>query len=219
MNWELKLQNLVRTETEIDAGDVWNTSTDYIPFNYRFEHTKSVVNTARYLQRHEGGSYRVIVAAAWLHDIAKRFGMKDEPGPHHGILSAARATEILNTLDFSVEEVECVHEAIEHQVGFFADDIRRSLEADIIWDADKLTKVGAVSIGHAFSIAPAFGQVTTEGMIQRGRNWLQVVEKTVSAFKTETAREIGKERVAFLTGFYDRLDREYEMEDDDASGH
>ncbi|MCK5878457.1 MAG: HD domain-containing protein [Holophagae bacterium] len=219
MNWELQLQELVRNETEIDARGAWNTCIDYVPFNYRFEHTKSVVNTARYLQRFEGGNSRVIVAAAWLHDIAKRFDMKDEPGPHHGILSAARATEILSTLDFSTEEVEWVHEAIEYHVGLFADDVKRSLEADIIWDADKLTKVGAVSIGHAFSIAPAFGQVTTEGMIQRGRNWLQVIAKTVSAFKTETARKIGRDRMTFLTGFYDRLESEYQMEDDYASGN
>ncbi|RLE22342.1 MAG: hypothetical protein DRJ08_04260 [Acidobacteria bacterium] len=219
MNWELQLQELVRTETEIDARNIWDTCTDYIPFNYRFEHTRSVVNTARYLQQREGGNYRVIIAAAWLHDIAKRFGMKDEPGPHHGILSAARASEILSTLDFPAEEVELVHEAIEYHVGLFADNVKRSLEADIIWDADKLTKVGAVSIGHAFSIAPAFGQVTTEGMIQRGRNWLSVIGQTVSAFKTETARKIGRDRLAFLTGFYDRLDNEYRMEDDYASGN
>ncbi len=218
MNWELQLQKLVQTETEIDARNVWKTCTDYIPFNYRFEHTRSVVNTARYLQGHEGGNLRVIIAAAWLHDIAKRFDMKDEPGPHHGILSATRATEILRTLDFTSEEMEWVHEAIEHHVGLFADNVKRSLEADIIWDADKLTKVGAVSIGHAFSIAPAFGQVTTEGMIQRGQNWLQVVGKTVSAFKTETARKIGRDRMVFLTGFYDRLKSEYKMEDDYASG-
>lgn len=219
MNWELQLQKLVRTETEIDARKVWNTCTDHIPFNYRFEHTRSVVNTARFLQRHEGGNLRVIVAAAWLHDIAKRFDMKDEPGPHHGILSARKATEILSTLDFSEKEVQWVHEAIEHHVGLFADNVERSLEADIIWDADKLTKVGAVSIGHAFSIAPAFGQVTTEGMIQRGHNWLQVIGKTVSAFKTETARKIGRDRMAFLTGFYDRLASEYKMEDDNAPGN
>ncbi|NOY22015.1 MAG: HD domain-containing protein [Acidobacteria bacterium] len=218
MNWELQLQKLVQTETEIDARNVWKTCTDYIPFNYRFEHTRSVVNTARYLQRHEGGNLRVIIAAAWLHDIAKRFDMKDEPGPHHGILSATRASEILRTLDFTSKEMEWVHEAIEHHVGLFADNVKRSLEADIIWDADKLTKVGAVSIGHAFSIAPAFGRVTTEGMIQRGVNWLQVIGKTVSAFKTETARKIGRDRMAFLTGFYDRLKSEYEMEDDYASG-
>ncbi len=219
MNWELRLQELVRIETEIDARDVWNTCTDHIPFNYRFEHTRSVVNTARYLQGREGGNYRVIIAAAWLHDIAKRFGMKDEPGPHHGVLSAARAKEILSTLDFSTKELEQVHEAIEYHVGLFADDVPRSLEADIIWDADKLTKVGAVSIGHAFSIAPAFGQVTTEGMIQRGRSWLEIVGKTVSAFKTETAREIGRERLEFLTGFYKRLEKEYKMEDINATGN
>lgn len=219
MNWEIQLQKLVRTDTEIDARNVWNTCTDHIPFNYRFEHTRSVVNTARYLQRREGGNYRVIVAAAWLHDISKRFDMKDEPGRHHGILSAARAAEILSTLDFSSEEVEWIREAVENHVGLFADDVKRSLEADIIWDADKLTKVGAVSIGHAFSIAPAFGQVTTGGMIQRGRNWLQIVAKTVSAFKTETARKIGRDRMAFLTGFYERLESEYKMEDDYASGN
>ncbi len=219
MDWELQLQKQVQRETEIDARNVWVTCSDYIPFNYRFEHTRSVVNTARYLQMKEGGDYRVIIASAWLHDIAKRFGMKDEPGPHHGILSAARAAEILKTLDFSEKEIARVHEAIEHHVGLFADDIERSLEADIIWDADKLTKVGAVSIGHAFSIAPAFGQVTTEGMIQRGKNWLQIIGKTVSAFKTETARKIGRNRLEFLSRFYDRLESEYKMEEDYASGN
>ena len=101
MTWEHNLAEIVRRETNVDARTVWKSSPDAIPFNYRFEHTLAVVSTAKYLQRKEGGDYRIIVAAAWLHDIAKQFESTDDAKVSHGLLSAQRAGDILSSLALS----------------------------------------------------------------------------------------------------------------------
>jgi len=220
--WEEKLRYILKEVTDRDAAKLWGHPEEPPPFNYRFEHTRAVVSTARYLQHHEGGDYRIIMAAAWLHDIDKLFVRPDDAPPnrpHHGIRGADRATEILEGLGFSSDEISRVHDAIVTHVGIFHDDIPRTLEGDILWDADKLTKVGAVSIIHSFGIAPAFGPVDTEYVIDRGLKWAGIVHDTVSAFKTETARRLGRERLAFLDEFYNRLSTEFNMERDDAAGN
>lgn len=213
--WEQSLREILRRITEADAAKLWGHPDEPAPFNYRFEHTRAVVSTARYLQQHEGGDYRVIMAAAWLHDIDKHFVKRpdDAPGrPHHGFRGAQQAAEILAGMGFSEDEIARVHDAIVTHVGIFHDDVKRTLEGDILWDADKLTKVGAVSIIHSFGVAPAFGPVNTEYVIERGLKWSATLNDTVAAFKTPTARRLGKERLAYLDEFYHRLNAEFTME-------
>ncbi len=221
MTWESTLRQLVKEETERDAAILWGHPEEPPPFNYRYEHTLAVVSTARYLQQQEGGDYRIIMASAWLHDIDKKF-IKPDPHPygrpHHGIRSARRAAEILTGLGFNHREVSGVEEAISSHVGLFEDATERTLEASILWDADKLTKVGAVSLSHAIAIAPAFEPLTTERLIERGTRWVELMDRTVAAFKTETARRLGKDRLLFLREFYSRMAAEFTMENDYAAG-
>jgi len=211
LDFEEKLETVLREITVKDAASVWKSEKDKPLFNYRYEHTKAVVITAKHLQKIEGGNLKIIVASAWLHDISKKFFHKDSEF-HHGIKSAEMCLPILKNLNFSLEEIKAVQEVIKNHVGLFKDNIKRNIEGQIVWDADKLTKVGAVSVAHAFSIAPAFGEVTTEGILQRGLAWAKTVEQIVESFHTNEAKKLGKQRLNFLKSFYKQLKSEYEME-------
>lgn len=211
LDFENSLENILKEITIKDAAKVWHSNKDKPLFNYRYEHTKAVVSTAKHLQKIEGGDLRIIVASAWLHDISKNFNHQDT-NYHHGKKSAEMSDPILSNLNFSKKEIDSVKEVIVSHVGLFKDNVDRNIESKIIWDADKLTKVGAVSVAHAFSIAPAFGEVTTEGILNRGLQWAETVEKIVESFHTSEAVKLGKQRLSFLQLFYNQLKIEFELE-------
>ena len=212
-HWERYLENILREKTEREAAALWKLSGGGIPFDYRFEHVMAVVRHGKYLQRHEGGNLKVIVAACYLHDIGKSFFVKEGKNKHHGIKSAEMSKDILSGIrDFSKEEIEHVAEAIKHHVGLFKDNKERCLEGKILWDADKLTKVGALSLAHSLAIAGAFGGIDTEGIVKRGLKWAELVPQIVNSFHTETARKLGKQRAEILLSFYKQLDNEFRLE-------
>lgn len=211
LDFESSLEKILKKLTIKDAANIWNSDKNKPLFNYRYEHTKAVVSTAKHLQKIEGGNLKIIVASAWLHDISKNFNHKDSDF-HHGEKSAEMSSSILKGLNFSDEEIEHVKEVIVSHVGLFKDNLNRNIESKIIWDADKLTKVGAVSVAHAFSIAPAFSEVTTEGILKRGLQWAKTVEKIVESFHTDEARKLGQQRLSFLQLFYNQLKIEFELE-------
>ncbi len=212
-HWENYLENLLREKTEKEAAALWKLIGGGIPFDYRFEHVIAVVKTGRYLQRFEGGNLKVIVAACYLHDIGKSFFVKEGKNKHHGFKSAEMAKEILKDIDdFSQQEIENVVEAIRNHVGLFRDNKERCLEGKILWDADKLTKVGALSLAHSLAIAGAFGGIDTEGIVKRGKKWAELVPDIVNGFHTETAKKLGKQRAEILISFYKQLENEFNVE-------
>ncbi|BBB31775.1 conserved hypothetical protein [Thermotomaculum hydrothermale] len=212
-HWERYLENLLREKTEREAAALWKHSGGGIPFDYRFEHVMAVVKHGKFLQRHEGGDLKVIVAACYLHDIGKSFFIKEGKNKHHGYKSAEMAKKILKDInDFSDSEIEHVAEAIRNHVGLFKDNKNRCLEGKILWDADKLTKVGALSLAHSLAIAGAFGGIDTKGIVERGLKWANLVPDIVKGFHTETAKKIGKERAEILISFYKQLDNEFRLE-------
>jgi len=212
-HWEDYLEGILREKTEKEAAALWKLTSGGIPFDYRFEHVISVVKHGKYLQRHEGGNLKVIVAACYLHDIGKSFFVKEGKTKHHGIKSAEMSKNILRKIgDFSDREIEHVADAIKNHVGLFKDGKDRCIEGKILWDADKLTKVGALSLTHSLAIAGAFGGIDTDGIVKRGLKWAELVPKIVEGFHTETAKKLGKQRAEILLSFYKQLDNEFRLE-------
>ena len=212
-HWERYLENILREKTEKEAAALWKLSSGGIPFDYRFEHVIAVVKHGKYLHRYEGGNLKIIVASCYLHDIGKSFFVKEGKNKHHGFKSAEMAKEILKDIeDFSKKDIEHVAEAIRNHVGLFKDDKERCLEGKILWDADKLTKVGALSLAHSLAISGALGGIDTEGIVSRGLNWAELVPKIVDSFHTETAKKLGKQRAEILLSFYKQLNNEFGLE-------
>ncbi len=171
-------------------------------FLYRWEHVLAVVKAGVRLAHLTGADVEVVEAAAWLHDIAKE--AKDD----HPRLGAAIARKVLPQTDFPPDKIEAVACAIEEHMGLWLDTPLQRLESQVLWDADKLTKIGVTAAIHwlAGSVA-ANKQHTTEDMVAEHQlaEWRS---KTVASMHTEPARRAAIGRYAA----YDRLWRELEME-------
>ena len=177
-------------------------------FNYRLEHVEAVVKLAVKLAEELDADPDVVLAAAWLHDIAKT-SSGDKPDRSHELEGARLARKLLAETDFPPEKIDAVYDAICKHKGLYKDHKIEPLEAAILWDADKLSKLGATSIAH-FLAKPGN---TTQGTLQQNLKWFEVMDKIVSSMNTEPAVRMARKRAKIFKEFFYQLEKELEAKE------
>ncbi len=178
-----------------------------VSFNYRWEHVKSVVVAAVKLAELVGADKEIVEAAAWLHDIAKN------EGNGHAAAGARFARAFLVETDFPRKKIKRVAQAIDQHVGLWVDEPLSNLEAEVLWDADKLTKLGTTAAVHFTGLFMTRAEsLTTVKLIRRARDadWQEL---TVKSMHTEPARRAAKARLKRYRKFWDSLEAEIRGQD------
>lgn len=171
-------------------------------FNYRWEHVQAVVVTAVKLATLTNADVEVVEAAAWLHDIRK------DAGEQHPQAGGNYARKFLPKTDFPSEKIEAVAKAIEDHMGLWREKRLKNLESQILWDADKLTKIGTLAIFHwTGNWMSKSKELTTGEILANGRSadWLH---KTVKSMHTKPARKAAKKRVKTFYKIWEQLEAE-----------
>ncbi len=205
-DWHKAVKNEMRAATEQEIIRRFG-SMDNASFNYRWEHVKTVVTLARKLADLTGADEDVVVAAAWLHDVRKD---KKDLHPQEG---AKFARELLPKTTFPSEKIERVARAIEDHMGLWRDKPLTNLESQVLWDADKLAKIGLTAVFHWTGFALAGNKFRdVHDLIKRGRtaDWQ---EKTVASMHTKPARRAAKSRLIAYNKLWDELEAELEGKD------
>lgn len=185
-----------------------------------FDHVLRVLALAERLARAEDADIEIVRAAVLLHDIT-RAEEDAGRGGDHAQTAAVRARAILLARGVTSERADAVAHAIAaHRFrGVVAP---QTLEAKILFDADKLDSIGAVGVARAFAVAGALNQrlwsaVAPDAVAtreQHNANHTAVAEFVVKLRKvrerlfTASARQIAEGRHAFMTEFFARLERE-----------
>ena len=215
IDWRTACEIALRTHTEADAIQFWGIShTDIygraVPvFDYRFEHALATVKIARWLAALTGADLEITECAAWLHDCRK-FLSNPKSNDTHAKDASAVVELILSTSNFPIKKIPAVRHAIEHHVGFKLKKMLEPLETACLWDADKLSKLGAAGLVHYISIAGIFEKsMDTGGIVQRGEKWLQRAQTITASMNTVVAKEEAKRRLAFITNYYQQLSQEW----------
>ena len=185
-----------------------------------FDHTLRVVRNAMKLCDALPQADRTIVRlAALLHDIARADEDRDRGRSDHAERGAAMIPELLAPFGFAPEKIARVADAVRTH-RYRADRRPASLEAEIVYDADKLDSLGAVGIGRAFLFAgkndarlhnrretalaaPAYSREDTAY-----REYLVKLSKLADAVITAPARETARERTGFMDRFFTELNNE-----------
>jgi uncharacterized protein len=210
--WMLVARESAERQATLEARYQWGLRPGATPpFNYRFEHIKSVVRIAVQLADALAADREVVLAAAWLHDVAK--AAHEEFGDGHGLRGAEKAKEILRTTDFPPDKLEAVGVAIVAHVGLFRDEPPPTLEAAILYDADKLSKLGGTSLIHFLCSYPAVARkadkpADTSAIANEQVRWLELAPRMVGSLATEPGRAMGQQRLAFLRSFVEQLQHE-----------
>jgi len=191
--------------------------------SHDFEHVLRVLRMAERIGEAEGADMGVLRTAALLHDVAREEERRS--GICHAQVGAKRARAIL--AGYPEELVSAVAEAIATH-RYRADAVPQSLEAQILYDADKLDAIGAIGIARAYAIAGIEGQrlwgQVPDGYGERGRTdgradgfddehtpvheFIFKLSRLKGTLFTETARWIAEDRHAYMVGFFDRLRQE-----------
>jgi len=111
-------------------------------------HALRVLNNAERIAEIEGGDLSIIVPAALFHD-AIVYPKDSDMNKYSARDSAKMAAEVLNDIEYPPEKIKRVKDAIiTHSFSFGNEP--KSLEAKIVYDADKLEATGAISIMRTF---------------------------------------------------------------------
>lgn len=176
-------------------------------YNYRWEHVLAVHTLAMRLARLVGADLEVVEAAVWLHDVAK------EAGREHPTLGAAYARDFLPTTDFPPEKVEAVAQVIEEHMGLWRDEPLERLASQVLWDADKLSKLGLTAAIHWLGMDFASGEPVTTGDLLAGSRQPDWQDKTVASMHTKPARRAAESRLAAFRALWDDLEAELAGDD------
>ena len=124
--------------------------------SHDFDHTLRVCRNAdKLLAELPEADSDVVRLATLLHDIAR----PEEKGNNricHAKLGAEMAEKILKDLKVETSFAQRIVSAVRTH-RYRDDHAPESLEAQIVYDADKLDSLGAVGIGRAFLFAGKFG--------------------------------------------------------------
>ena len=185
-----------------------------------FDHVRRVLALAERLARAEGADIELVRAAALLHDLT-RAEEDAGRGGDHAQTAAARAREILLARGVAPGKVDAVAHAIAAH-RFRGTTAPQTLEAKILFDADKLDSIGAIGVARAYAISGVLNQhlwseAAPDAVATRDQHnsdhtaaaeFVVKLSKVRERIYTASARQIAEERHAFMVEFFARLERE-----------
>ncbi|MEK6958816.1 MAG: HD domain-containing protein [archaeon] len=114
-----------------------------------FAHTERVMKMAEHIAKKENANLEIVMLAALLHDIGRKEEMEKNGAICHAEKSAELSREILSRHGLESKKInDIAHCITTHR--FRKNNPPTTLEAKVLFDADKLDSIGAVGIGRAF---------------------------------------------------------------------
>ncbi|MCX7591286.1 MAG: HD domain-containing protein [Kiritimatiellae bacterium] len=192
------------------------------PGCHDWDHTVRVWRMARHLARCAHADITIVEYAALLHDIGRQAEMTDRGRICHAAAAASLIPGILGHLGIHDKEfinrvVDCVRTHRYRRNGQIAP---VSLEAKVLYDADKLDSIGAIGIARAFHFAGEIGARVhnrrSEAVASRAysredtgyREFLVKLRHVRGTMKTPEGKRLAAVRHRFMADFFRQLDYE-----------
>ena len=193
--WRATVMAAAQEQAIQEARDLWHLDNgEPLPFDHRYEHVAQVtalaLRLARTLNADSPVDFEVVEAASWLHDVRKQ-------QPKHALAGAKAAREILAATDFPPAKIEAVADVISKHEGLFrptGTPPLEPLEAAILWDADKLSKLGIQSVLTGLSTLHVFGKDLAARWHYVAEFAQNVLVRTVESMNTKPARQMAERR-------------------------
>ena len=207
----------------VEQARVWYSPNDPV---HGFDHVLRVLTVAERLAKELGADIEIVRAAALLHDAS---GAAPGPGSSRGAHEQASA-------DFARRELEqegwpkARVEAVEHCIRahrYRGREAPGTLEARILFDADKLDVLGAFGVARTVAYAlqagePVFAEPSAmfreTGSSQPGEahsayhEYLFKLRHVANRLHTAPARRLARRRKRLLAAFFDQLAAEARCE-------
>jgi len=173
----------------------------------------------RIAKTEENVDYDVLITACLLHDVGRKEQFAD-PKVCHAMAGAEKAYTFLMENGFDKEFSEKIRHCIQAH-RYRESNQPQTLEAKILFDADKLDVVGAMGIARTLlykgKMEEPLYSLLEDGNVSDGtgdkepsffQEYKYKLEGLYSKFYTKKATEIAKERQAAAADFYNSLYKE-----------
>ncbi len=187
--------------------------------SHDWDHTERVYRLCLRIGRRENADLAVLKLAALLHDIGRAAEDRSNGRLCHGERGAKLAKKILESHNIEKETLDKVVHCIETH-RFRRSGSPESLEAKILFDADKLDSIGAVGVGRAFLFAgevgarlhdPEVDVAATRAYTREDtayREYLVKLSRIKDRMFTREGKRLARERHRFMVEFFRRLNKE-----------
>jgi len=208
----------------IEQAREWYTTADVV---HDFDHVLRVYRTAEHLAEIEGADLQIVRAAALLHDAEGAAPGAGSTRANHQHASAGFAAQVLTEEGWPVERIAAVQHCIRAHRYRDNSEPPNTLEAKILFDADKLDVLGAVGAARVIAYATLDGNPfyypPSEKFLHNGEEepgephsayheHLFKLRKVGGRMFTLTAKAMAAERLAYLDAFFERLITEWQGE-------
>jgi uncharacterized protein len=216
----------------LEDARAWYSETDPV---HGFDHVQRVYCLAEKLARREGADLEIVLAAALLHDVdldriemeggALQANAKHRSNHHRA--AAAFARQVLKAEAWDEGRILAVVHCIEaHRFRDFSHP-PQTLEAQVLFDADKLDAIGAIGAARAISYAvthkqPVFAKPSEHFLIygetspgephSAYHEHLFKLRRIKARLYTRSAKILAEARHQFLEDFFTRLGEEIDGE-------
>lgn len=198
---EDQIRQIVESTTKKAAIAEWKKASEKqrIPlYNYRFDHVKEVVELAKYIGTTTDADMEVVTLAAWFHDLAKP-GLEGIEIRDHGKASAELAEHWMVENGYDSDVILKVSNAIRKHVGLKLEKPLESIEAQVLWESDKILKLGLIGllqyVLNGVRISPGQGLDDIAGRLNE---FLPLAQGIADSVETDRGKEIANERMQSL---------------------
>lgn len=188
--------------------------------SHDWEHTQRVCNLCMHIGRVEGADLEALEIAAHLHDVGRSYEDESKGAVCHAEKGAETARRLLAEYPISdAQKANIIHCIRSHR--FRGNHQPETLEARVLFDADKLDAIGAVGIGRAFLFAGEVGAKLHNPYIEPEdtepyseedtgyREYKLKLSRIKDRMLTAEGRRMAEERHAFMEMFFQRFTEEY----------
>ena len=216
----MKINNKIIEEVKEKAKEFFVSASGC----HDWSHVERVYNLALRIAKKEKADINVIKLAAYLHDVGRREEMQSKGKICHAEKGVELAEKILEKYNLDKETIENIkHCILVHR--FRNDHKPATIEAKILFDADKLDSIGAVGVGRDFLFAGSSGSnclytVNEKKLVKNAREFTFTKEdsafleyyfklkKVKSKMLTKTGKKIAEERHNYMVDFFKRFELE-----------
>ena len=203
----------------IEQARAWYRASDPV---HDFDHVLRVYNLAERLALAEGADLEIVHAAALLHDAQGSTPGADARAVHHHS-SAEFAGLVLRAENWPDERIAAVQHCIRAHRYRDTREPPASIEAKVLFDADKLDVLGAIGVARVIAYASLAGQPfyaePSQQFLQTGQEapgephsayheYLFKLSKIKDRLFTQPARQMAAARDVYLAEFFQRLQDE-----------
>jgi len=204
----------------LEQAQDWYPSDDPV---HGFDHIIRVYRLAERIGKEENADLEIVRAAVLLHDVAGEH--KGGERNKHQYAAAVFAGEVLASEEWKPEKISAVQHCIKaHR---FRDNREKpsTIEAMVVFDADKLDAIGAIGVIRAVAYAVQAGAALiwkpSQSFIETGvrepnepytpyHEYIFKLRNIKECMFTKAGKKIAEERHQYMENFFDQLSSEVE---------